>query len=426
MLRYPSDDLLHAVIEQLSNLLKTDSHLYIAFSGGLDSTCLLHMVSKYVKLHPSHQLTAIYIDHGLQADSSAWMDHCRKQADSLNVAFISRRVEVSREKKGLESAAREARWAAFRDILSNNQSAVLLLGHHADDQVETLLLRLLRGSGVSGLASMSNTSTHAGISVCRPFLFIQKKQLFDWAKSKSLTFVTDSSNSDNQFDRNYLRNIVIPKITERWPTAACSVGKTIQNLQSDWHHLIAYAEQVMQPLLKCRFGVLYIDRQGFNVLSHEIKKLILRVYLLKQGWYVPSSKRLSNFIEQILTCKKGSQCELSTDEYRILLYADEVFIFPSGWFSVSPDHFVVTPSISKYDVFVPNLIHFFIDWSSELIPGHGPYEVVFQRHCRSRNLTGRHLKYLFQKYRIPPFLRQCTPLLCANNRVIMPLDFSIT
>lgn len=197
---------------------------HIAFSGGLDSTVLLHLLANAKDLPP---LGAIHIHHGLQAAADAWPAHCQSVCDALGVPLRIMRVHVQ-PGASLERAARDARYQAFAEVTGAGE--VLLTGQHRDDQAETLLFRLLRGAGVRGLAAMPAYRPLAAGHLVRPLLDVSRVELEAYAHEHRLQWIEDPSNADSRFSRNYLRHRVLPTLTERWPQAVSSLARTAEHL----------------------------------------------------------------------------------------------------------------------------------------------------------------------------------------------------
>lgn len=189
----------------------------VGFSGGLDSTVLLHLlVSLRARSVLSGELVAVHVHHGLQPDSDAWLEHCRQQAQGLGVSFSAHKVRVDTARGvSVEAAAREARYALFETLLQ--PGSVLVLAHHADDQVETVLLHLLRGSGPRGLSGMPQQRALGKGLLVRPLLAASREQLRQHAQQCKLRWIEDPSNSDSRYTRNSLRNEVIPALQEQVP-----------------------------------------------------------------------------------------------------------------------------------------------------------------------------------------------------------------
>ncbi|QCG64431.1 tRNA lysidine(34) synthetase TilS [Pseudomonas veronii] len=200
---------------------------HIAFSGGLDSTVLLHLLAHLAKTEKLPTLGAVHVHHGLQAAADAWPAHCQSVCDALGVPLRVMRVQV-RAGASLERAARDARYQAFSEVVGAGE--VLLIGQHRDDQAETLLFRLLRGAGVQGLAAMPMQRALAGGHLLRPLLRSSRAQLQAYAEEHQLTWIEDPSNADPRFSRNYLRHRVFPRLTERWPQAVANLARAAEHL----------------------------------------------------------------------------------------------------------------------------------------------------------------------------------------------------
>ncbi|VVP73278.1 tRNA(Ile)-lysidine synthase [Pseudomonas fluorescens] len=199
----------------------------IAFSGGLDSTVLLHLLARLAKNHTLPALSAIHVHHGLQAAADAWPEHCQSVCQVLGVPLEVIHVQVG-SGASLERAARDARYAAFSEITQVNE--VLLTGQHRDDQAETLLFRLLRGTGVRGLSGMPRQRRLGQGHLLRPLLDITRAELEAYASEHQLSWVEDPSNQDRHFARNYLRHEVFPVMSARWPQAMATMARSAGHL----------------------------------------------------------------------------------------------------------------------------------------------------------------------------------------------------
>jgi len=200
---------------------------HIAFSGGLDSTVLLHLLADYARTHPAPPLRAIHIHHGLQPAADAWPAHCEHVCANLGVELRVIHVQVA-PGASLEQAARDARYAAFTNVVGPGE--VLFTGQHRDDQAETLLFRLLRGAGLRGLTAMPAQRPLGQGSLARPLLAIARQQLHAYAQAQGLTWIEDPTNSDTAFARNYLRGEVFPVLQQRWPQASQNLARCAAHL----------------------------------------------------------------------------------------------------------------------------------------------------------------------------------------------------
>src|SRR6516225_2072025 len=214
--------------QRLSELLPAfpDVMLCVAFSGGADSTALLAALRAMPQ--PPRALRALHIDHRLQAASRRWSTHCRRIARRLRVPVAVRSANITRARgESLEAAARAERYRLLAASLAPGEA--LLTAHHQDDQLETVLLQLLRGAGVAGLAAMPAVARFGRGMLVRPLLPLPRDALSGWLREQGLPWVEDESNAQLRADRNYLRGRVLPLIRARWPGAAATVSRSARH-----------------------------------------------------------------------------------------------------------------------------------------------------------------------------------------------------
>lgn len=204
-------------------------HCAVAWSGGLDSTVLMHLMTGLRAQHPRRlALRALHVDHHLQPASVQFRAHCRKLARQWRVPLTLLDVKVDMAAgASLEEAARDARYAAWRGALAPDE--ILLIAQHADDQLESLLLALMRGAGPAGLAAMPRAAALGSARLLRPLLDLPRVALAHYATQHRLTWVEDPSNQQQRFDRNYLRAEVIPRLRQRWPAVAQTASRSARH-----------------------------------------------------------------------------------------------------------------------------------------------------------------------------------------------------
>ncbi|AMN47331.1 hypothetical protein ACG33_09530 [Steroidobacter denitrificans] len=273
--------------------------LCIAYSGGLDSTVLLHAAARLCADHPGHRLRAVHIDHQLHDDSARWSTHCEAFAGRLGAAFQKVTVEVPRRPdQGLEAAARAARYDALGALLAPGE--LLLTAHHADDQLETVLLALMRGAGLRGLSAMPSGQRFARGWLVRPLLGFTRTALEAWACQERLEWLTDPSNTDTRFDRNYLRHRVLPALQERWPAAARSAVRSAAHLGEAGAVLDALAAR---DYAAAGVGAC-VALEALRSLDPARRRNLLRYWIRQQGLLAPSTRKLAAIEHDLLRARE--------------------------------------------------------------------------------------------------------------------------
>ncbi len=294
--------------------------LCIGFSGGLDSTVLLTALAALRSSHPDWTLRAIHLDHQLQNNSAQWRQTCADIVAELSIPFEHVELTVSPSGEGIEAAARQARYDAFRDRLRPGET--LLTAHHADDQLETLLLALLRGAGVRGLAAMPECTKFGAGWHARPLLLFTRQRLHQWAVANRLRWIEDPSNAQSAFSRNYLRNDVLPLLIDRWPAAAVNAQRTTRHL--------ADAATLLDELAAIDLQNVAVERcvsvEKLQMLSRERRTNVLRFWLRERGLRAPSTRKLASLEHDMMNaqddrnpCTEWDGAEVR--RHRGLLYA---------------------------------------------------------------------------------------------------------
>lgn len=275
------------------------SPIVIGYSGGVDSQVLLHALATAKKSSKfANQLSVIHVHHGLNAQADNWAQSCEQTCQQLSIPCQVLKIEINKSaRQSLEALAREARYQAIAQVI--NQDAVLVTGHHGNDQLETLLLALKRGSGVSGLKAMTHSSEVFGINLVRPLLNFSRQQIEQYAEQKQLTWVEDSSNTDQSYDRNFIRHSITPVLTERWPQFISQVQKSTEHL--------AQAEQLLFELAELDYANCQLNNEwGKGLAIASLKQLsqarfnnLLRYWLKQQQQLMPSSQQLQQIWQQL-------------------------------------------------------------------------------------------------------------------------------
>ncbi len=294
---------LHESIVQLLRGLKP-RRVLIAYSGGADSTALLHS-ALHCSLHrPLHrpatggvEIVAVHVNHGLDPAADRWERFCRRQAASFGAGFQALQVHAaSRGGDSPEEAARTARYAALRAVVQSGD--VLMTAHHRDDQAETLLLQLLRGGGPEGLAGMPACAHFGAGRIARPFLGATRAQLRRYVREHNLEWLDDPMNEDLRYDRGYLRRALSPVLLERWPAWRETLSRAARH-QADARELIRrFARQRCRDCLVAG-GALSVGR--CLALDDVERKAVLRHWIQRAGLPTPSEKQLLNLIAVMLS-----------------------------------------------------------------------------------------------------------------------------
>ena len=212
--------------DQEKNILAEASSVVVGFSGGADSSLALHVTNDYLKeIDASSKLLALHVNHMAQNDSNIWEKHCEDVCTAAGIEFEAHQKQVDVKGEGFEAAARKVRQEIFASFGANT---VIVLGHHLDDQVETVLFRMLRGTGMKGLSGMDQMSTFGDKIVLRPLFTLAKSDILKRLNDRGIEFITDNSNEDNAYSRNYIRNLIIPKMLERWPAGSKNIARMAQ------------------------------------------------------------------------------------------------------------------------------------------------------------------------------------------------------
>ncbi len=297
----------------LSNNL-VNPKLALAFSGGLDSRVLLHLLVQ-VKKNLPFQLAAQHVHHGLSANADGWADACENICTQLNIPLTINKVKVSKQGLGTEAAAREARYHA----LLQTDADFILLAHHQDDQAETFLLQLARGAGVKGLAGMAAVNG----KLLRPLLDKPRKVLLDYAKQHRLTWVEDETNADGKFDRNFMRHEILPVLAKQYPAIRQTISRSAQHMAEANDLLDEIAALDAQNCLQDKT----LNLQQLQQLSASRIHNALRWWLIQNGCLLPSTAQLQQITQQLFYAKTDAAVKIKVSATQVLQrYRDRAFL----------------------------------------------------------------------------------------------------
>jgi tRNA(Ile)-lysidine synthase len=389
--------------------------LCVAFSGGPDSTALLHALAQLPEAR-ARGLRAMHVDHGLHADSAAWAEHCQRFCATLALPCEVLRVHVDTGNgAGLEAAARDARYAALAAQLHDGEW--LLLGHHRDDQAETVLLKLLRGAGPDGLGGMRARRPFGRGQLWRPLLALSRRQLRDYAEAHELDCIDDPSNADTRIARNQLRREILPRLMQHWPQAVDSIVHSAalsraaaDALQVEW--LVAF-----DALHNPTSGSLHTA--GWLALNPALREPLLDHWLHSRGLPAPTTAQRRQ-IER--------QCSARAGQLPCIRWAGaELHIWKGRLWALSPEVVIDTDWTSSWHgepLLLPD--------GGRLLLSHAGTRIteplcVRLRHGGERikpagDAHTRELRDLFQQGLVPPWQRTACPLLYAGGELVAVAD----
>lgn len=281
-----------------------EARVCVAFSGGADSTALLGALAALPR--PPLELRALHIDHRLHPHSRRWSAHCRRLARSLAVPLEVLSARIGRARgESLEAAARTARYRLLARSLREGEA--LLTAHHEDDQLETVLLQLLRGGGLAGIAAMPARAPFARGLLVRPLLGWSREELLAFLRAQRLKWIEDPMNSELRLDRNYLRARVVPAIRERWPAAAATVTRTARHA--------AEAQRLLDELgradaARAAFGAM-LSARALRALTPARRRNALRYWITAAGHRPPPATRLEEIAGPLLAARADAQPRVS-------------------------------------------------------------------------------------------------------------------
>lgn len=396
-------------MESLFEPLKTlfsqqpkETTFWVAFSGGLDSHVLLHVCAALQK-----NVKAIHINHGLSANAVSWEKHCYFICHDLNVPMMSQSLQMPRLKgQSVEAYAREQRYLLFANLLKEGDC--LLTAHHQDDQAETILLQLIRGAGIKGLASMPSIKSLGKGFHYRPFLHITREDLEKYAKEHQLQWIEDESNENSHFDRNFLRHNVLPMLKKRWPSVTKTLARSAKHC--------AEAELLLAGE---GGGDNQLSIKKLLLLPHLKQRYLLRAWLDSLHFPPPSEAKLQQIIQTVIPAAKDRFPLVTWGEYEVRRYQETLFALPKR---ANFDQSIVLKWDFKKPLLLPDgrMIRALLTKRENLFNIESSCEVRFRQggeKCRLSESHRHSLKNLFQAWGVPPWERNRVPLIFINDEL---------
>jgi tRNA(Ile)-lysidine synthase len=395
--------------------------LAVAFSGGADSTALLHAAAGL----PGCRVRALHVEHGLQAESAAWAEHCTGVAAGLGVECRVLRADITRaaiDAEGVEGAARQARYRLLAGAMAGGEC--LLTAQHREDQLETVLLQLVRGAGLPGLAAMPASASFGPGRLLRPLLEFGRAELCAYLEARGLDWLEDPANRDRRFDRSFLRSEILPRLLRRWPAAD-------RNVLRSAGHLAEGAELLRQlataDLDGCDAGQGRLDAGRLRRLPAARQRNALRHWLRSAGCPAPDARHLVRLLAEVVA-GEGEQPRLRLGEAEVRRWRDRLYLLGGG--TVAPPGESL-PLAAGGTLALPDGLG-----TLSLVPGApvGLDPALVAAGCEVRFRSGgeslataagrptRRLKQLLQEAGIVPWMRGRLPLIYCGGELVAVAD----
>ncbi|AMA64607.1 tRNA(Ile)-lysidine synthase [Candidatus Arsenophonus lipoptenae] len=415
------------ILNQITKIIGSNLKILVAFSGGLDSTVLLHALTVLRNTTiPNLNIRAAYINHGLNNKSNSWGVHCKHICLNLKVAFCSYDIHIYKSKKGIEAAARDARYKTLRRILLQNE--IIVTAQHLNDQAETFLLALKRGSGPAGLSAMPVSIEFGHTYLVRPLLLFSRQELTMYAQKNNLTWIDDDSNYNQIYDRNFLRLTIMPCFNIRWPYFLKSVARSA-NLCAEQEKLVnELLEDYLSKLLTTD-GSLKLD--PLVEFSEKKRNAILRSWFRLYKILMPTRVQLKQIWQDVICARSDAEPKFILADNVIRRYKKELWLLPKfNDITKICLQWHLSKKIKLPDnlgtLMITNVNH------GKKIRAPLPNEEVTIRFGLKGNIKiighkyTKRSKKIWQELGIAPWLRNRIPLIYYNNELITAVDVFIT
>nr|VFJ61247.1 MAG: tRNA(Ile)-lysidine synthase [Candidatus Kentron sp. FW] len=408
------------VLDELREMPETRRYR-VAYSGGADSHALLHVITRLGDADAlgKVEVSAVHVNHRLQGNADQWAHHARRVCRDLGVAC---RVLVADAHPGPgespEAAARRVRYGVIREILEADE--VLLTAHHLDDQAETLLLQMIRGAGPHGLAAMPLFARFGMGWLGRPLLGISRDALRQYAGSQKLSWIEDGSNDDNRFDRNYLRNEIFPRLRERWPAVAETLGRVAAHQAGTATQLDRLAKQDLAALYGTGRNILSCE--GLRRLSPERQRNVLYTWFRHLGLPAPNATHIQRILFDVIDAAPDRKPLVCWEGVEVRRYRDG--LYAGNPLPVSDARSTIRWPLGKPLVLDHGRLEAYRVRGTGLRVASCPDSIVEVRfrqgkeQCRTTAGGCTHrLKKLFQEHGVPPWERDRNPLIFVAGQL---------
>ena len=408
----------------------TANKLLIAFSGGLDSTALLSLVKKLSEKRPHLSLRAIHIHHGLSPNADTWTAHCQQLCKQFAIPLIIEKVKVEMH-DGIEAGAREARYQAISTHIQPDE--YLVTAHHLNDQTETFFLALKRGAGLQGLGAMQKESQLFGMPILRPLLSFSRSELENYIHQENLSWVEDESNQDNHYDRNFLRNQILPELRQRWGHFDHAVQRAAQ-------HCFEQQQLINELLQGCFEQHLLEDQKQFSLVnfldySSQKQTALLRMWLAKNQIAMPTQVQLMHIIDDVIKAKADAAPQFQLGEHIIRRYQQCLYL--TRKFADLSQTCLDLPLNQQIDLpdnlgmlyATHNATGILVNWNEkqvQLADTQEPIQIRFAytgKVKRQHNRPAETMKKIWQELGVPPWQRNRIPLIFYGETLQSAVGF---
>lgn len=399
----------------------------LGLSGGMDSVVLLHLLHELAPRF-SWTISALHVHHGISRNADEWAAFCTKLCAKYSVPLHIKHVDIAplREELGIEAAARKLRHAAF----ASQPTDFIALAHHADDQVETLLLQMLRGAGVKGVAAMASfkpAATHNPATL-RPLLDIPRSVLLAYARQHELLWVEDESNADDHYPRNFLRHCLLPRLEEKFPAYRDTLSRSARHFAEASGLLDELAREDAQGYVSADA----LDIEKLRALSPPRSRNLLRYFLHVCGAPMPSTALIEEMLHQLLAARESAAVCITFGAWQVRHYQNKIYVLPAlGDFDRN-----FTSSWKGENELEWPALNAKLFFSS--IPGQGISLEKLKRAATTLRLRSggeklrphpaaatRSLKNILQESQIPPWQRERLPLLFCGDELVCVVGVAI-
>lgn len=393
---------------------------WLGLSGGLDSMVLLEVMTQLSRNHSLPPLKAIHVHHGLHPDADSWTEHCVRECAARGVELYIERVKLPAG-GSIEELARDARYQVFERLLSRGD--YLLLAHHQDDQLETLMFRILRGTGLRGLAGMPRQRRLGAGRLLRPLLQWNRAQLQEWACAQQLRWIEDPANVNPQYARTALRHEVLPDLYRRWPAMPASMLRLAEHAAEANSLLDERAAddlrvaqgQVADPWLQAWPS---LEMDALLALSPARQRNLLRYWLLHQGLRLPDQRQLQTLIEQ-LNAAADRQPLVELAGVQLCRSSDRLWLLPEQGLPAGIGQSLSV--LADTPLLAGNGVLRLQAGRNQAGVAAGQWRIGYRSGGEQIKLAGRprqSLKNLLQEAAIPVWMRSSVPLLYCDEQLI--------